>query len=120
MTRYWQAEDGLRLDTGPFVTALSHASGVKPVVLGKPARPFFEAALSRLGASAATTVMIGDDIQGDIGGAQSSGIKGALVRTGKFRESDLESDVCPDMVLDSLADVPDRWADILAATESTN
>jgi HAD superfamily hydrolase (TIGR01458 family) len=120
MTRYWQADDGLRLDTGPFVTALSHASGVKPVVLGKPARPFFEAALARLGASPATTLMIGDDIQGDVGGAQAAGIRGALVRTGKFRESDLEGDVCPDVVLGSLADVPDRWADIAAATGSTS
>jgi len=48
MTRYWKAEDGLRLDTAPFVVALSHASGVEPVVLGKPAAAFFEAALEML------------------------------------------------------------------------
>ncbi len=112
MTRYWQAEDGLRLDTGPFVTALAHASGVEPVVLGKPAQPFFETALARLGITAGETLMIGDDIKGDIGGAQAAGIKGALVRTGKFRESDLEGDVRPDLVLDSFADVPGRWSDM--------
>ncbi|MFQ6007036.1 MAG: HAD-IIA family hydrolase, partial [Woeseia sp.] len=48
MTRYWRAEDGLRLDTAPFVMALAHAGGVEPVVLGKPARPFFETALAML------------------------------------------------------------------------
>ncbi len=118
MTRYWQAEDGLRLDTGPFVTALSHASGVEPVVLGKPARPFFETALARLGTVPGETLMIGDDIQGDVGGARAAGIRGALVRTGKFRDSDLEGDISPDIVLDSVADVPARWSEIVAVLES--
>jgi ribonucleotide monophosphatase NagD (HAD superfamily) len=39
MTRYWRAADGLRLDTAPFVVALQHATGIAPVVLGKPDRP---------------------------------------------------------------------------------
>ena len=105
MTRYWQAEDGLRLDTAPFVMALTHASGVEPVVLGKPARPFFETALAMLDASPEETVMVGDDIKGDIGGAQAAGIRGALVRTGKFRDEDLDGDIRPGVVLDSFADV---------------
>ena len=115
MTRYWQAEDGLRLDTAPFVTALAQASGVEPVVLGKPARPFFETAMALLGTSPGATVMIGDDIQGDIGGAQAAGIAGALVRTGKFRPADLDGDIRPDFVLDSFAELPDLWTDIVAA-----
>ena len=115
MTRYWQADDGLRLDTAPFVTALAHASGVEPVVLGKPAQPFFEAALAMLDATPGKTVMVGDDIQGDIGGAQAAGIAGVLVRTGKFRAEDLRNDIHPDCVLDSFAEIPDRWADIVSA-----
>ena len=118
MTRYWQAEDGLRLDTGPFVTALSHASGVEPVVLGKPARPFFDAALAMVGTVPGETLMIGDDIQGDVGGARAAGIKGALVRTGKFRDSDLDGDICPDVVFESIADVPARWAEIVDVLEA--
>ena len=110
MTRYWKAADGLRLDTAPFVVALTHASGVEPVVLGKPARPFFETALAMLGTSADDTLMVGDDIQGDIGGAQAAGIRGALVRTGKFRFEDLDGDIRPDFVLDSFADIADRWS----------
>lgn len=119
MTRYWQAEDGLRLDTGPFVTALAQASGVEPVVLGKPAQPFFETALVRLGVAPAETLMIGDDIQGDIGGAQAAGLKGALVRTGKFRDGDLEGNIRPDCVLNSFADLPGRWADIVKGSGTT-
>ena len=30
-------------------------------------------------------VMIGDDIESDIGGAKNAGISGILVKTGKFR-----------------------------------
>lgn len=109
MTRYWKAADGLRLDTAPFVMALSHATGAEPVVLGKPARPFFETALAMLEAGPEETVMVGDDIRGDIGGAQNAGITAVLVKTGKFWPDDLKGDVEPDAVLDSIADLPECW-----------
>jgi phospholysine phosphohistidine inorganic pyrophosphate phosphatase len=109
MTRYWRAEDGLRLDTAPFVIALSHASGAEPLVLGKPARAFFEAALARLGMNSANTLMIGDDILGDIQGAQKAGLRAMLVRTGKFRPEDLDSSIDPDAVVDSVVDLPKWW-----------
>lgn len=106
MTRYWLAPDGLRLDTGAFATALAYAAGTEPVVVGKPAKPFFDAALSILGVRAQQTIMIGDDLHADVGGAQASGIRGVLVRTGKFRPSDLTSEIRPAAVLDSLAELP--------------
>jgi len=109
MTRYWRAADGLRLDCAPFVMALSHATGIEPVVLGKPAAPFFEAALQAVGTNAGETLMIGDDIRGDVGGAQQAGICGLLVRTGKFRPDDLKGDIRPDAVLDSIAGLPEWW-----------
>jgi ribonucleotide monophosphatase NagD (HAD superfamily) len=80
------------------------------VVLGKPAPPFFEAALAGLGAAPDEALMVGDDIRGDIGGAQTAGIRGLLVRTGKFRETDLGGPIRPDAVIGSIADLPDWWA----------
>ncbi|HMB72488.1 MAG TPA: HAD hydrolase-like protein, partial [Gammaproteobacteria bacterium] len=109
MTRYWHASDGLRLDTAPFVMALSHASGVEPLVLGKPAEAFFDAAIGRLGVAAGNAWMIGDDIRADVGGAQAAGLRGILVRTGKFRPGDVELGIDPELVIDSLADLPDAW-----------
>lgn len=111
MTRFWRAPDGLRLDCAPFVVALAHATGIEPVVLGKPAAAFFEAALQAVGAPAGETLMIGDDIRGDVGGAQQAGMRGLLVRTGKFRDTDLAGDIRPDAVLDSIADLPVWWSE---------
>lgn len=109
LTRYWQAEDGLRLDVGPFVKGLEYATGREAVVMGKPAAPFFETALAQLGARAEETLMIGDDIRGDIDGAQAAGIKAVLVRSGKFRPADLEQGIAPYAVLDSVATLPAWW-----------
>lgn len=109
MTRYWRAPEGLRLDTGPFVHALEYASEREAVVLGKPAADFFAIALDKLGFTAHDTLMIGDDVRADIGGAQASGLKAALVRTGKFQPADLEGKIKPDAVLNSIADLHDWW-----------
>lgn len=109
MTRYWRNGTALQLDVGPFVEALRYASGVQPVVLGKPARAFFDAALDVLGLPADEVLMVGDDIIGDIGGAASAGIAGLQVRTGKFRPSDLVGHVTPVGVIDSIAALPAWW-----------
>lgn len=115
MTRYWRAEDGLRLDVAAFISALSHASGAEPLVTGKPAPMFFNAALNLLHVNAGETIMIGDDIRGDVEGAQKSGICGVLMRTGKFREVDLSLGIVPDAVLGSLLDLPSWYRDRIAA-----
>jgi len=109
MTRYWKGASGIQLDAGPFVALLRFATGREPVVLGKPAAPFFRAAAARLGLAPRDVLMVGDDIAADVGGAQAAGLRGALVRTGKFRDADLAGAVRPDAVLASIADLPAWW-----------
>ena len=109
MTRYWLAADGISLDVAPFVAALENAAGRKARVFGKPSEAFFRAGANRLALPASRVVMIGDDIEVDIGGAQAAGLKGVLVRTGKFRPADLEGPVRPFAVLDSVANLPGWW-----------
>ncbi|QGT79130.1 TIGR01458 family HAD-type hydrolase [Guyparkeria halophila] len=109
LTRFWEAEDGPRLDVGPFVRGLEYAIGREAIVLGKPSAAFFQRAVEQLGVPAEQTLMIGDDIVGDIGGAQGAGLRALLVRTGKFRPTDLDGDISADGVIDSIADLPTWW-----------
>jgi HAD superfamily hydrolase (TIGR01458 family) len=110
MTRYWRAPDGLRLDVAPFINALQSAANVEPLVLGKPAAPFFHAALKMIGCAAKEAIMIGDDIRSDIGAAQALGLHGILVETGKYQSSDLESGIQPRSQIPSIADLPAWWS----------
>jgi HAD superfamily hydrolase (TIGR01458 family) len=106
--RYWMGADGLMLSAGPFVAALEYAAGKEAEVIGKPSPAFFRRALREIGADPGEAAMIGDDIVTDIGGARASGMKGILVRTGKYREETVRvSGITPDLVIDSLADLPD-------------
>lgn len=106
MTRYWNAADGLRLDVAPFIAALECATGRKAIVFGKPSKSFYRAAAKQLQLQPENIAMIGDGIDTDVSGAQDAGMKGVLVRTGKFRPADLQGSIRPDAVLDSIRDIP--------------
>ena len=106
--RYWMRSDGLSLDVGPFVAAIEFATGREAYVVGKPARAFFDQAVADMGATAANTVMVGDDIESDIGGALGAGLRAVLVRTGKYREDRVrDSGIEATRVVDSIAGVPE-------------
>jgi HAD superfamily hydrolase (TIGR01458 family) len=106
--RWWQTARGPLLDAGAYVAGLEYAAGVDAEVVGKPSRAYFEAALAELGAEPGETVMVGDDVESDVGGAKSVGMRGVLVRTGKFTEEALgQAEPKPDAVLDSLRDLPE-------------
>jgi HAD superfamily hydrolase (TIGR01458 family) len=105
---YWATDEGLRLDTGTFLAGLELASGVTATMTGKPAPTFFTSALQHMGAETGDALMIGDDVRSDVLAGQAVGLRGVLVRTGKFLPRDLErADPAPDHVVDSFADVPD-------------
>lgn len=106
---YWRTREGLRLDSGPYVHALELATGKPATVLGKPARPFFEQALQSLGVEAAEAIMVGDDLENDVRGAQQAGLRAILVCTGKHHaDSPLLERIHPDAIFPSIADLP-RW-----------
>ena len=106
--RWWQTAEGPRLDSGAIVAGLEYAAGVDATVLGKPSPAYFGAALEALDADAELTWMVGDDLEGDIGGAQRHGMKTVLVRTGKFRPDDVElARTSPDGIVSSIAQFPE-------------
>ena len=104
---YWRTSEGLQLDAGAFLAGLEQAAGTEADVVGKPAAAFFATALARLGASAAGTMMVGDDIDTDVLAAQRQGLTGVLVKTGKYLPRTHQAAAgTPDHVLDSFADLP--------------
>ena len=109
----WQTDAGLQLDMGAFLVGLEQATGREATVVGKPSNAFFEAVLGELRVSTgedradSEVIMVGDDVEADVGGAQRCGIPAVLVRTGKYREDALRrSGVLPTHVIDSIADLP--------------
>jgi ribonucleotide monophosphatase NagD (HAD superfamily) len=100
---FWRTSDGFELDAGAYVIGLEYAAGVQAVVCGKPAAACFERPIVR---RRGRTRRDGGRRRGERRRRRPrSRLLGILVRTGKFRETDLERG-SPDHVVDSLADVP--------------
>lgn len=100
------APDGLVPGAGSIIALIEAATGKSPIIIGKPKRGMFDAALRQLEAGPEETLMIGDRIGTDIAGAQALGIRTALVMTGVETEESLrESEVQPDMVFAGLPEL---------------
>jgi len=102
--RYWRTGTGLSLDAGPFVAALEYASGKSATIVGKPERDFFRLALEDMRLGPHQVAMVGDDAEADVAGAQAAGLRGILVKTGKYQP---EAEGTPDLVLESVAGLPE-------------
>ncbi len=71
------------IDTGSFVKMLADTASIPYKVFGKPSIEFFNQALNKLNLTASDCIVVGDDLESDIQGANNVGIKSILVRTGK-------------------------------------
>jgi HAD superfamily hydrolase (TIGR01458 family) len=98
-------DDGEHLDTGGWVRLLEYATGATARVLGKPSPAFFTAPLEALGRGPETALVVGDDLEADIGGGQGVGAATVLVRTGKG-DHPAGGAAEPDAVIDSVAHLP--------------
>jgi HAD superfamily hydrolase (TIGR01458 family) len=102
---HWLTSAGITLDSGPFIHGLEWAAGVEAVIVGKPSRHFFEAGFAALGLEPGEVAMVGDDARQDVRAAMDLGATGVLVRTG-LGAIEIASDVEPNLVLESIADLP--------------
>jgi glycerol 3-phosphatase-2 len=73
-------ERGIAPGNGTLVSAVHTATGILPVVAGKPEVAIFHQAVSRFGAS--SPLFIGDRLDTDILGANRAGIPSVMVLTG--------------------------------------
>lgn len=67
---------------GSIVAALRAATGVEPLVIGKPEPAMFRAILESSGVPASEAVVIGDNPDADVAGARRAGCASILVLTG--------------------------------------
>jgi 4-nitrophenyl phosphatase len=104
-------EEGLTPEAGAILAALTAATGVIPMIVGKPERWLFQLALARLGAAPAETLMVGDRLDTDILGGRNAGLRTALVTTGvDDAASAAAKGIQPDLVLSGLDELVDRWS----------
>jgi 4-nitrophenyl phosphatase len=80
--RTFPAPEGLVPGAGAVLAAIEAASGVSPLIAGKPQPALFQVALERIRVPAAETLMVGDRLDTDILGGQLAGCQTALVLTG--------------------------------------
>ncbi len=105
--RYFEKEGVLQIDVGGFVAALEYSADTKADLIGKPAASFFKAAAGAIGINPENVAMVGDDIEADCQGGMDAGMKGILVKTGKYRpELADKSGITPTASLTSIAEVP--------------
>ena len=96
-------ERGLAPGNGALLAAIQTATGIDPVVIGKPEPYLFTHALQHLGTEPGLTLMLGDRLETDILGGQRAGLGTALILTGVTRRDDLQhASIQPDWVFDDL------------------
>jgi 4-nitrophenyl phosphatase len=82
-------EHGITHGNGAILAALTAASGVRPMVIGKPFPTILHMALARLELPKAQVAALGDRLETDILGARNAGLKSILVLTGITSRTDL-------------------------------
>jgi glycerol-1-phosphatase len=98
--------DGPWPGTGAVLAAVETAGGVSAEVIGKPEPIMFQLGREAL-SGCARVAMVGDHLVSDIAGAKRAGLTAILVLSGTSNQGDLElADPQPDLVLQSLADLP--------------
>ncbi len=110
----WPGEDGLYPGNGATLAFLERATGVAPIVVGKPEPLMFQIAMQRMEATPESTAVIGDQIPTDIVGGKRAGLTTILVLSGATtREMLAGSPVQPDLVFADIRELMGAWEALL-------
>lgn len=97
------SEEGLIPGSGAIIAALTAATDVTPVVLGKPEPTIMLQAARLLGVEPSQVLAIGDRLDTDVLAGRRAGFRTALVLTGVTTLADLQdAELLPDLVLPDL------------------
>ena len=104
--KYFKTSNGMQIDSGAFIKGIEYAGSTEAIVVGKPTKDFFNIAINQINILKENLMMVGDDIVNDVEGAQLSGIKSALVKTGKYRDDLIKkSTITPDFIIESIGEI---------------
>jgi glycerol-1-phosphatase len=100
--RTFPTGEGVWPGTGAIVAALEYATERQASIVGKPAPQIFLTALDRLGPG--DTLVVGDRLDSDLGGAAAADLDGAIVLTGvtSRRQAEEAADPAPVAIADDL------------------
>jgi len=87
----YPTERGIRPGAGSVVAAVATATGVEPLVIGKPEPLLLIEAARAVGADPRDAVMIGDGLATDIAAAHAVGARSVLMLTGVSSRADAEA-----------------------------
>jgi 4-nitrophenyl phosphatase len=97
---------GITPGAGSIIAAIQAASGVDPIVAGKPSPAMYEIAIQRMALRPSEVLVVGDRLETDIAGAQALGCRTALVLSGVSTAQEAAAwTPAPDLILPCLADV---------------
>lgn len=104
------SDEGVMPGAGTLGAAIEAASGVAPVVIGKPESHLITYATSLLEITPDTAVVVGDNMRTDISAGVHAGCKTILVLTGLTTQDNLEhyqtiTEVKPDKICADLAEL---------------
>jgi len=103
-------EKGLLPGAGAIQAALTAATKVDPLVIGKPRPLMLQLAMEQLGSTADNTAMLGDRLDTDIEGANAVDMPSILVLTGVSRREDVgQGSAHPTLIVRDLGELVRVW-----------
>ena len=96
------SQGDLELNVGSWVQVLERATGIQATYIGKPFPYGYELTLASMEVSRERVVMIGDQVDTDIKGAQAVGLKTILLTTGEYWLHHMNGEIQADHTFDSI------------------
>ncbi len=102
----YPSHEGILPGCGAILASITAASGVEPIIIGKPKTLIMEMAAKRISAKKEKSLMIGDRIDTDILAGRNFGIQTAIVLSGVADNSEVsKSYIKPDYVFEDMMDL---------------
>lgn len=106
----YPAPEGIIPGNGALLAAIETATGVKPIIVGKPEPILYQQSIRRLNTPLEATAALGDRLETDILGGIRAGVKTILVMSGVTTPELLAaSDYQPDWVFEDILDLVNHW-----------